>query len=290
MITSLTEAPPAPPLRFAAPEGDVARTLLVPLWARAEEQRQPRPLVVDPWACAMVAAFDYDFGVLREAQASQLGCCVRAAQIDRWVRDFLRRHPDGTVIELGVGLNSRSARLDNQRARWVDVDLPEVIALRRAFFPDTARRTTLAMSITEPALYRQLAALSAHGPRLVLSEGVLVYLPPAEVRAVFDQLAHALAGAEVIFDLMRPPVLWCQRGHDAMRHFEAKFVWSEWSEAAVRGFAPTLTLATEVSFYSLLYAHPERLPRWMRWLGPRLAGRFPDVRSLYTVLRGRFAA
>jgi O-methyltransferase involved in polyketide biosynthesis len=56
------------------------------------------------------------------------------------VREFLARHPSGTVIELGTGLNSRFERTGNGSAHWIDLDLPDTIELRRRFFADTDRR------------------------------------------------------------------------------------------------------------------------------------------------------
>lgn len=43
---------------------------------------------------------------------------LRTVLFDRWVADFLAAHPDGTVVEIGTGLNTRYERLDNGRGRW----------------------------------------------------------------------------------------------------------------------------------------------------------------------------
>jgi O-methyltransferase involved in polyketide biosynthesis len=278
-------APPAP-ARIPLALGPVARTLLVPLWARAEETRRADGVLRDPSAVAIVGALDFDFAVLRDAQASQLGCCVRAALIDGWARDFLARHPDGTVIELGAGLNSRPARIDNGRARHVALDLPEVVALRRRFFTDDDRRTTLAASLTEQSAFDALRPYAA-GPCLVLSEGVLVYLDEPEVRRVFARLRAALPGATFVFDAMTEPVVRLQGAHDAMRHFDARFVWALADPKAIASFAPGVTLEGSQSFYDLLYAHPHRLPRWMRAAGPVVARAWPAVRDCYTIQRVR---
>jgi len=268
--------------RVCAPRDAVALTLMVPLWARAEESRRPDGVLHDPMAGEMVKRIDFDFAQLREAQASQLGCCVRGALVDGWVRDFLDAHPEGTVVELGVGLNSRSVRLDNGRARWIDVDLPEVIALRRHFFADDARRTMVAASITEAGLYDTLRA-AVTGPVLVLSEGVLVYLEALQVRAVVGRLREALPGCQLVFDAMTAPVLWFQGGHDAMRHFTARFTWSVHDPSAVEGYARGVRVERSQSFYDLLYAHPHRLPRWMRVTGPTVSRLWPAVRGSYTI-------
>jgi O-methyltransferase involved in polyketide biosynthesis len=279
----------ARPRRVPITLGPVARTLLVPLWARAAETRRPDGVLRDPKAAEILDAIDFDFTALRGARASQLGCCVRAALVDAWVRDFLARHPTGTVIELGVGLNSRRERLDNGLAHWVELDLPEVTALRERFFAPAARRALVAGSITDAGT---LDALRAHADRpcLVVSEGVLVYLDEPEVRAVFARLQAALPGAALAFDAMTPAVLRFQGGHDAMRHFDARFTWSVADPRDVEAFAPGIALERSHSFYDLLYAHPKRLPLWMRASGPVVSLAWPAVRHCYTINLARFGA
>jgi O-methyltransferase involved in polyketide biosynthesis len=78
------------------------------------------------------------------------------------------------------------------------VDLPEVIAIRRRFFADTDRRRAIEGDLTDPALFDRLLSLTGTRPTLVLMEGVLYYLDPAQVAAVFARLgaAHDAVGVE----------------------------------------------------------------------------------------------
>lgn len=260
----------------------VARTLLVPLWARAEESRRASPVMYDPKAAAIVRALDVDLSALEAARASQLGCCVRGALVDRWVREFLDAHPEGTVIELGVGLNSRQERLDNGRARWVEVDFAEVMSLRDRFFAPHPRRVALAGSITELDTIEAIRD-AARGPCLAVSEGVLVYLQVDEVRALLARLRAALPGAALILDTMTRPVIQLQGAHDAMRHFDARFTWGVDAPGDIEGYASGLKVERSHSFYELLYAHPARLPPWMRVAGPPLAAVWPGVRWCYAM-------
>ena len=274
-------APPRPG-RVPVALGPVARTLLVPLWARAEETGRADAVLRDPKAVEVAAALDFDFSLLRDARASQLGCCVRAALVDGWVRDFLARHPDATVVELGAGLNGRRERVDNGRARFVELDLPEVMALRARFFAPDARRAAVAASLTDPAAFDALRPCGG-GPCLVVTEGVLVYLDARAVRWVFARLAEALPGASLVFDAMTAPVVRLQGAHDAMRHFEARFTWAVADPREVESYAPGVSLERSESFYDLLYAHPRRLPAWMRAAGPVVARAWPAVRRCYTI-------
>src|SRR5580692_9777205 len=110
--------------------GPTQETLLIPLFARAMENRRKRPILHDPKAAEMVASIDWDFQRFNQRQRV-VACALRSAMFDEWIAEFLRRHPAGTVVEIGAGLNTRFERLDNGRLHWFDLDLPDVVELRR---------------------------------------------------------------------------------------------------------------------------------------------------------------
>jgi O-methyltransferase involved in polyketide biosynthesis len=121
----------------------------VALYARALESRRKRPILEDPKAVEIVDSIDWGFR--RFGQRRRVaGCALRSALFDVWVRDFLRRHPEGTVVEIGAGLSTRFERLDNGRVHWYDLDLPDMVDVRRDFFSDSERRVTLPASVLDP--------------------------------------------------------------------------------------------------------------------------------------------
>ena len=164
--------------------GDVQRTLFIPLAARAQETGKKRPVLRDRKAVAMLAALDFDPAKYGKGAGGGI-VVLRTAIFDYWVRAFLARHPAGTVVELGTGLNTRFERVDNGQVHWIDLDLPDTIALRRRFFTDTDRRQMIAASVLDEN-WRQAVA-QCPGPYFFVTEGVLVYLPG-------DQVTRALAG------------------------------------------------------------------------------------------------
>jgi O-methyltransferase involved in polyketide biosynthesis len=51
---------------------------------------------------------------------------------------FLSNHPRSvTIVNLGAGLDTGFYRVDNGFIQWIDVDLPEVIELRKTVIPET---------------------------------------------------------------------------------------------------------------------------------------------------------
>jgi O-methyltransferase involved in polyketide biosynthesis len=180
-----------------APElGHVQETLLIPLYARARDAARRHPLLKDERAAELVDGLEYDFS--RFGGPAPLGCVLRSAILDGWVRSFLARHPTGTVVELGTGLNTRFDRLDNGTVRWFDLDLPDAIALRRRFFANRPRCTMLDGSVLDTDWFDTVAAVP--GPYLFVCEAVLVYLAGRQVRTVLSQLAQWFDGSLIAFD------------------------------------------------------------------------------------------
>jgi len=177
--------------------GAVQETLFIPLAGRARASRRRRPVLRDPKAEEMVASIDYDAAKYGRGTGGTV-TVLRTAIFDFWVRAFLGEHPAGTVVEIGTGLNARFERVDNGAVNWIDLDLPDTIELRRAFFTDTGRRRMVAASVLDEAWLQTVAGLP--GPYFFVAEGVLVYLPEDEVTKVLARIAERFPGALVALD------------------------------------------------------------------------------------------
>ena len=90
---------------------DVPETMLITLWAKAEETKRADALLHDEKAVEIIDKIEYDFSKFSKAKFSQAGCCVRAGLIDAETKDFLNKHPDAVVVQLGAGIDARYERL-----------------------------------------------------------------------------------------------------------------------------------------------------------------------------------
>jgi O-methyltransferase involved in polyketide biosynthesis len=176
--------------------GQVQETLFIPLAGRAKETGKRRPILRDPKAVEILESVAFD-----RAKYSRTGgwtTVIRTACFDLWVRQFLAEHPDGTVVELGTGLNTRFERVDNGTVHWVDLDLPDTIALRRRFFADTDRRRMVAGSLTDDGWLAVVRGMP--GPYFFVSDGVLAYLTETQVMRTLAGLAEHFPGALIAID------------------------------------------------------------------------------------------
>jgi O-methyltransferase involved in polyketide biosynthesis len=204
---------------------------------------------------------------------------------DAWVRAFLERHPAGTVVELGAGLDTRFERLDNGRVRWFDLDLPEAIALRRRFFADAPRRTMLAASVLDPGWADVVAA--GPGPWLFVAEAVLIYLAEPRVRRVLAALAERFPGCRVAFDTVSRETVAGQDANDVLRHFRARWVWACDDPRAIEGWGPGYRLEESRSLFDVPPAQRQRLPPALRAPFADLVRARPGLANAYQLNRFR---
>lgn len=177
----------------------VPETLLWNLHQRAFEARQPHPVLDDPKAIELVERIDYPFEETFGTPSPLLaqGQALRVRTFDDAVRAFLREHPHGTVVTLAEGLETQFWRVDNGRAHWLCVELPETAGVRQALLPDEDRRRTLARSALDLSWRDEVD--SSHGV-LVTAQGLLMYLRPGEVRQLIAGCAEAFPGGSLVFD------------------------------------------------------------------------------------------
>lgn len=189
----------------------VSETLLIPLYNRAMESQRPDALMKDERAVWLVAQLGAAFERIRQIPMNQPNKVMRillTREMDRYSRDFLSRHPDGVVVHIGCGLDSRFERVDNGRVEWFDLDLPEVIELRRKWIGGEGERYhLLGVSVLEDAWRDVVQALSAR-PFLFLAETVFVYFEEAQVKSLVISLRDHFPGAELVFDAFSPFDVW----------------------------------------------------------------------------------
>jgi len=178
----------------------VQSTMLVTLFLRAVDAEAPHPVLPDRYAAEAVARIDHDWGRLdrRSSRSARYSVVLRASQLDDWTGEFLRRTPDATVLQLGCGLDTRAFRLAPPAGvRWYDVDLPDVIALRRRLYQDSDRYRMIASSVTDESWLDQIPT---DRPVLVVAEGLLMYPAEADVRRLLRRITDRFGSGQLLFD------------------------------------------------------------------------------------------
>jgi O-methyltransferase involved in polyketide biosynthesis len=125
--------------------GTIQETLLLPLWGRAFETQKNNPRLVDHKAVEIIKAIDYNFSTIEETQSmSQHGWVARSLHTDRMALEFIEEHPQATIVNIGCGMDTTFSRIDNGEIMFYELDLPDVIALRKNFYQDSDRHRSIA--------------------------------------------------------------------------------------------------------------------------------------------------
>ncbi len=190
--------------KFKVKSGSVQETFLLPLWGRAYETTRPRPRLTDRKAVEVLARIDYDFDTIAKTQEmSQHGWIARSLFVDRAIRSFIADHPRATIVNLGCGMDTTFSRIDNGEILFYELDLPDVMAMRRQLMGDEQgeRHRYIASSFLDTDYFEQI---EVNDGLFFFAGGVLMYFSEAQVKGFFISLADYFKRCEVYFDYLSP--------------------------------------------------------------------------------------
>ncbi|MBJ7341379.1 class I SAM-dependent methyltransferase [Mycolicibacterium sp.] len=244
------------------PWRSVEWTNLCVLYLRACESRLEDSILSDHMAAEAVARIEYDFERIRRnvrPWANQFMVALRGVQFDAVATDYLSRHPEAVVLHLGCGLHSRAFRLAAAKGvRWFDVDLPNVIALRRQLYAESDTYRMIGSSVTDPGW---IAELPRGGPVLIAAEGLLMYLRPPEITNLLGRLLDRFDTGELLADVLSAwgprlsrVIAWGTRDGGEIARWDARLRLVE-DSSVMAGF-DGIPLTPQRLLYRTLYAIP----------------------------------
>lgn len=244
----------------------ISETLLLPLYTRALESQRPDALLRDEQAVGMVGQIDYDFARIRLQGHDAIALIMRVKKFDGYVHDFLAHSPDGVVIHIGCGLDTRFERVDNGRVEWFDLDMPDVLALRQVLIRnECGRYHLLATSVFE---YGWMDEVSTFKPRpfMFLAEGVLPYFEEAQIRSLFLKLRERFPGCELVCDAHTPFAIWANNLQLAyITRVGARLHWRLKHGRDVEAWGDGISMLEEWFYFDS--AEPRmQVYRWMKFL------------------------
>jgi methyltransferase (TIGR00027 family) len=202
-------SPHDPPVR------NISDTALWVAHYRAVESERPDAHFRDPYARALAG----ERGA-RIAQSPQFGdrnawaFVARTILIDGMIADAIRGGVD-LVVNLAAGLDTRPYRMEVPPAlRWVEVDLPDILDYKERVLDGAGavprcalERVRLDLS-DEPARRALFTRLSSDAhDALIVSEGLLIYLSPAQVASLARDLAAPPSFRRWVIDLSSPGLM-----------------------------------------------------------------------------------
>ncbi len=176
---------------------NVPETMLWTLHNRATEAMRNDGIIKDEKCVEIYNAIDFDYEkVFGKAEPSHAS---RSIKFDKEIRSFLEKYPDGTIINLGEGLETQRYRIGKNKALWVSVDLPDAMAIREKFIKPTEQYLHSPVS----ALDRKWFDLVPKDkPVFITAQGLFMYLPEEEVRSIIKDMVETFSEGYLMFDVI----------------------------------------------------------------------------------------
>ena len=190
-------------MKYKIEKNTVQETLIIPLFARKVCSELYPDLYRDETAVRLIDQLDYDFSEAEKNSHSlmqrfgALEVAMRQYDLAFEVRDYLKNHPNATVVNLGCGLDSTGRACDNGSCKIYNLDFPDVITVRNELLPVGEREENIPCDLNDTAWFSQI---DATGGAIFFASGVFYYFLTEQVKALVQRMADAFPGGVLAFD------------------------------------------------------------------------------------------
>jgi O-methyltransferase involved in polyketide biosynthesis len=189
-------------------EQTIMSTMVGPLWARAFYGKRNPEILIDPHAEEIFMKlrsnhpqYSYEFSIMEEFidEMAGISFIIRARTYEDLIKDFLKDHPDATIVNLGCGLDTTFLRVDNEKLRWYNLDLPDAINYRKQFIADSPRSISIPKSMFDYSWFDDVV-FNPGDAIFFFAAGLINYFKAEEVSEFFRKISLRFPGAIFAFD------------------------------------------------------------------------------------------
>jgi O-methyltransferase involved in polyketide biosynthesis len=188
---------------------EVSETALITLRSRVIEEGKSHPVLQDPVGKECFEALmdlspeDLKKRVLERklSPVLTLHIALRARKYDQLCTEFLEEFPEGLIVNLGCGFDTRFWRLGGGTLNYMELDLPGVIGIKRQVLKDKIAYRTIEDSVLEEAWIAEVKKLQAEKV-LFVAEGLFMYLPRDQVIQSLRRLAESFNNSRLVMEVV----------------------------------------------------------------------------------------
>ena len=181
----------------------VQETLIIPLYGRKVCSEHFPKLFKDPEAERICSMLDYDFAEKGKKMESAVGLfgalevAQRQYDLAYEVKEYLKNHPDASVVNLGCGLDDTFRKCDNGKCKGYNIDMPDVIAVRNELLPESDRERNLSYDLNDESWMNEIDGSNG---TVFFASGVFYYFKTEDLKVLFQKMAKRFPGAAIVFD------------------------------------------------------------------------------------------
>lgn len=174
---------------------NVPETRLWTLHNRAVEAMRKDGVIKDDKAVSIYKSIDYDYeNSFGKADASH---AIRSLDFDREIKYFINNYPNGTIVNLGEGLETQRFRINETKALWLSVDLPEAIEIREQFIQPDERHLHIPFSATDRKWFD---LVPKDKPVFISAQGLFMYFTEEDVKSLLQDIKNTFEHWYLMFD------------------------------------------------------------------------------------------
>ena len=180
---------------------------------------------------------------------------------------------------MGCGLDTRFQRIGDGKAVFYDMDLPEVIALRRELIPEQPGNPYIAASLLDAGWLDDLRRRHPDAHFIFVVEGVLMYFYEKQVKTFLHHVAERFGGGELWFDVCGTMMSRHGVKPDSLREHEAQIRSGLSDGRLVEQWEPRLRLLEQANYMKFFR------PRWGFFFG-QILGRMTRLCYKFSSMLG----
>jgi methyltransferase (TIGR00027 family) len=183
---------------------DVSKTAIITLRSHALESQKDKPILKDPMAknfldkLRLLAPKEKLFTKkLLPALTNHIS--LRARKYDSIINDFISKNK-GTVINLGCGFDTRYWRINNKKCRYIELDLPEIVKIKKKILGKKLNYKIISGSVLDPSWIDKVTS-KGNQNFLLIAEGLFMYLPKAKVISLFKAFSKGFCNSQIVLEV-----------------------------------------------------------------------------------------
>lgn len=232
--------------------GVLEDTLYVPMLGRIYASEHCKNILYDKKALELKSGMPE--GLVEndtQTQYTYLASASRSANVDRYIKSFIERKPNGIIVQIGCGLETTYYRNDNGQTLWYGVDLPHVIEYRKGLLPENEREKYISGDAFSKGWIEKIRAGHPDEPLLVIASGLFHYFEEENVFELIKLLLN-YGDIEILFDTVnKSGMTMMQKKHmKTVGHEDAKmFFYVDSATVMTAKIDSRIKVLAEESFY-----------------------------------------
>ena len=176
----------------------VEENSLISVAIRADFAKENEEIYRDDKAIEIMNKLNRDFRKAKKNKKKVRDEMAKVILLDEMLSEFIKKHPDVNVVNIGCGLDTRYYRVDSEDLKWYNIDLEEVINERNNLLEEEKNNPkikNIGISCTDEKWAEMVE--SKGSKTLFIIESLSMYLRSQEVSKMLKIISNNFKNPEV---------------------------------------------------------------------------------------------